>query len=236
MTAAAIGAAVLSALGQVGLAAIELIVSHALSEDQAKKADQRAAHERRVQGIFDAIKARFGITYDQLNQLASKLDIRLSQLKDATRGSARLSKASEIAREYISMYPGLNDKVNQAKNQIQNSMNNIDAKAAARSSQIENREDVSGMDILSDVEPEIANVNKTVNDINTSLSGTKVDNQPAQIETSLTQGISDIKSPNQKNEKTQEIITELQEREPFWKPGADQIKEDMKDMFSKKGN
>lgn len=122
---------------EVVIAVLSVIIGAAITEAQTQKQNERAAHETYIRHLFQAVRDRFGITYDQLNQQLDKLGLKLNQLTEATRGSARISRASRIYRDFISQYPDKVSLMNQQKNEIQNLMNQITSTEEAAASKIQ---------------------------------------------------------------------------------------------------
>lgn len=121
----------------VAIAVISLIIGAAISAEQMQQQNIRSSHDTYIRHIFQAVRDRFGIAYDQLTQAADKLNFNLNQLTEATRGSARLSIASEKLRKFIQQYPERVKEINSKKNSLQNVMNNISAKEEAASASIQ---------------------------------------------------------------------------------------------------
>lgn len=122
---------------EVAVAVFSLIIGAAISAVQMQQQNLRSSHETYIRHIFQAVKDRFGIAYDQLNQAAEKLGINLNQLTEATRGSARLSVASDKLRRFVQQYPDRVKDINNKKNALQNVMNNISAKEEAAAASIQ---------------------------------------------------------------------------------------------------
>lgn len=168
---------------EIAIAAISLLLGFAFEVTTQKGAEARSAHETRVRSLFQVVRDRFGISADQLNQMAEKLDIKLSQLTDSTRGSARLSIASRKLREFVSQYPEMKAKINSAKNEISTAIQNLNSAEAQRASEIQSRKDVTSLQLLEDIAPEINRVNTALGTVN---NGT--DNKPNKIDTNLVSG------------------------------------------------
>jgi len=163
---------------EILLALASLIIGAAISQAQMEDQSSRAAHDTQVRGWFDAVKSKYGIRQDQLTQYGQKLDIDLTRLADAARGSARLSRASEKYRQYTKEYPDKIRAINAAKNAIQNAVNNLSSKEEEYSSKIQQGRQVSKLDVAKDIKDDVQQANSAINEVNTKLSGNNTDDAP----------------------------------------------------------
>lgn len=161
---------------EIIIAVVSTLIGIGASEAQLQGSESRQARETFVRQLYQAIKNRFGLTINQLDQVSEKLGFKLSQLAETSRGSARLAKATKIYRDFIQNYPDMIKKINDTKNIITNEINNLEAKENAAAAKIENRQTVTNKDVLGD----IVSSTKTVND---AISGSG--NQTSQIDTNL---------------------------------------------------
>lgn len=155
-------------IATLAVAAAELIIGSAISDKQMKDSEQRAARDTYVRSIYQAVQDRFGVTIDQLQKEASKLDINLSRLTESARGSARLSTASKKLRDFAKRYPQMIDQINQTQDVLNKAINNLSAKKEAASSAITNRQRYPTSKVLGDIAIEAKPAMDAIGKLNTT--------------------------------------------------------------------
>lgn len=157
-------------LGEILISLLGVVISAAIGKKQMEDMAARSAHETKVRKAFEAVKNKFGVSIDQLNQLSEKMGINLNRLSDAARGSARLSQASKVYRDYVSKYPNKIESINKLKNSIQSEINHLSEAEENAASRIQTGGTVSNQDIGKLTQGSIIKVNQGINEINTTLS------------------------------------------------------------------
>lgn len=155
----------------IGIAAISFILEVIYNEANIRGQESRQAQSTEAAGLYQLLRDRFNITKDQLSQFAEKLDIKLNQLTDSTRGSARLSTASKNLRSYLAEYPQLKERVNKMVNKLSEGLKSIGELESNTQADITRRQGFSKSKFVKDVSP-------VVNEINTSLTEFNSGNKP----------------------------------------------------------
>lgn len=144
---------------------IEIVLALAslgASATMQNQAEDRSSRETWVRGLVDTFKDKYNLTMTQIDQALSKLDLTLSQLTDTTRGSARLSRAKQIAREFIAAYPEEQARLHKIRNEVQAEINNLNSKEQEYASRIQQRGQVSNSEVTRDLYDSAVGVNKAI--------------------------------------------------------------------------
>lgn len=175
----------------IAIAAISFIVEVMYNEANLRGQEGRSAQSTEAAGLYQLLRDRFNITKDQLSQFAEKLDIKLNQLTDSTRGSARLSTASKNLRSYLAEYPQLKERVNKMVNKLSEGLKAIGELESNTQADITRRQGFSKSKFVKDVSPIVNEINTSLTDFNNNKSSNNNNvegiQDPSLIDTNLEQ-------------------------------------------------